>query len=215
MWEKEGWRKWKVDKQWSQARPLHHQSFSKSGWGWLRIRPDAEGLGQRTRVSDFMLLASFSASTLRKGMLSLVAQRVKNLPAMQETQDCSLGQESSGEGDVYSLQYTCVKNFIARGAWGLQYMGSQRTGHKWGTYTFTFSISLSDSLLLGYGHATDSCIYILYSATLQNLLVRSNSFLMLLAFSINSIMSSANSDSFTPLYQFEFLLFLFLVNYCV
>ena len=63
-------------------------------------------------------------------MLSLVAQRVKNLPAMQETQDCSLGQESSGEGDVYSLQYTCVKNFIARGAWGLQYMGSQRTGHR-------------------------------------------------------------------------------------
>ena len=85
-----------MNKQWSQGRPLHHQSFSKSGWGWFRIRPDVEGLGQRTRVSDFMLFAFFfffSASTLRKGILSLVAQMVKNLPAMQETQVCSLGQK--------------------------------------------------------------------------------------------------------------------------
>jgi len=28
-------------------------------------------------------------------------------------------ERSSGEGDVYSLQYSCVKNFMAREAWGL------------------------------------------------------------------------------------------------
>ena len=57
-----------------------------------------EGLGQGIRVSDFMLFTFFSASTLRKGVLFLVAQMVKNLPAMQETQVCSLGQEDLGKG---------------------------------------------------------------------------------------------------------------------
>ena len=35
---------------------------------------------------------------------SIVAQMVKNLPAMQETQ-------------VRSLQYSCLENAMARGAW--------------------------------------------------------------------------------------------------
>ena len=43
---------------------------------------------------------------------------VKNLPAMQETQVQSLGWENSpGEGNVYSLQYSCLENSMNRGAW--------------------------------------------------------------------------------------------------
>ena len=39
---------------------------------------------------------------------SLVAQSVKNLPAMQETQVQSLGQEDPpGEGNGNQLQYSC------------------------------------------------------------------------------------------------------------
>ena len=48
---------------------------------------------------------------------SLVAQMVKNLPAMQKTRDQSLGWESPGEGNGNPLQYSCLENPKDRGAW--------------------------------------------------------------------------------------------------
>ena len=43
---------------------------------------------------------------------------VKNLPAKQETQVQSLGQEDSpGERNGYPLQYSCLGNSMDRGAW--------------------------------------------------------------------------------------------------
>ena len=49
---------------------------------------------------------------------SLVAQMIKNLPAMWET----LGSipksgRFPGEGDGYPLQYSCLENPMDRGAW--------------------------------------------------------------------------------------------------
>ena len=49
---------------------------------------------------------------------SLVAQRVKNLPAVQGTRVQSLGQDDpleGGHGDP--LQYSCLENSMDRGAW--------------------------------------------------------------------------------------------------
>ena len=49
---------------------------------------------------------------------SLVAQMVKNLPAVQETQVQYLGQEDplqKGRGNP--LQYSCLENSMDRGAW--------------------------------------------------------------------------------------------------
>ena len=60
---------------------------------------------------------------------SLVAQMVKNLPAMQETRVPFLGQEHPMEkGNGYPLQYYCLKNYVEKPV-GLQSMGLQRVGH--------------------------------------------------------------------------------------
>ena len=51
---------------------------------------------------------------------SLLAQQVKNLPAMQETQGMqvpSRGQEDPLEKEWQSLQYSCLKIPMNRGAW--------------------------------------------------------------------------------------------------
>ena len=53
---------------------------------------------------------------------SLVAQLVKNLPAMQETRVQSLGQEDPLEswqcqGNGNPIQYSCLENSMGKGAW--------------------------------------------------------------------------------------------------
>ena len=51
-------------------------------------------------------------------MVSLVAQMVKRLPAMHETQIQSLGWEDPPvEGNGNPLQYPCLENPMDIGAW--------------------------------------------------------------------------------------------------
>ena len=48
---------------------------------------------------------------------SLVAQMVKNLLAVRETQVQSESGRSPGEGNGNPLQYSCLENSMTRGAW--------------------------------------------------------------------------------------------------
>ena len=71
---------------------------------------------------------------------SLVAQMIKNLPALQETQVGSLGWEDTLEKGMA----THFRNLAWRIPWteepgGLQSMGLQRVGHDWASNIFTFS----------------------------------------------------------------------------
>ena len=66
----------------------------------------------------------------------LVAQSVKNLPAMKET-ICSAGdlasfpgsERSPGEGNGHPLQYSCLENPMDRGDWQATVHGVARVGH--------------------------------------------------------------------------------------
>ena len=56
-----------------------------------------------------------------------MAQRVKNLPAMQETQVQSLGLgRSPGEENGYPFQYSCLENSMDRGAWWSRVHGAHK-----------------------------------------------------------------------------------------
>ena len=65
----------------------------------------------------------------------LVAQLVKNPPAMQETWFQPLGWE-----DPLEKGKDTPSSILAwRIPWTIQYMGSQWFRHKWATFTFTFN----------------------------------------------------------------------------
>ena len=75
---------------------------------------------------------------------SLVAQLVKNLPAMQETWVQSLGRSPrEGNGTHSSILAWGIPRTEEPG--GLQAMGSQRVGHDHTTFTFTLSFPSSST----------------------------------------------------------------------
>ena len=73
-----------------------------------------------------------------------MAQQVKNLPAVQETQVQPLGQEDPLKEEIAT--HSCILAWEIPGTeepGGLQFKGSQRPGHDWATKHIT-GLSLLD-----------------------------------------------------------------------
>ena len=71
---------------------------------------------------------------------SLVAESVKNLPAVQETRVQSLGWEDPlGKVIASHSSILAWKISWTEEPGGLQSMGSQRVGHNWATNTYSFT----------------------------------------------------------------------------
>ena len=66
-----------------------------------------------------------------------MAQVVKNLLAMWETQVQSLGQEDPLEKEM-ALQYSCLENSMDGGAWWATVHGDAESQTRLSDFTFTF-----------------------------------------------------------------------------
>ena len=89
---------------------------------------------------------------------SLVAQKVKNLPAMQDTQVWSLGQEDPLEMGMATTPVFLPGEFPwTEESGGLKSMVSQRGGHDWATNTLTFhdpsNKMCSSGQIWSFGHS--------------------------------------------------------------
>ena len=94
------------------------------------MAPDIEAAHRllvEQKVSGLPVLF-FSLGSLRGSRASLVAQLVKNPPAIQETHVQSLGWEDSpGEGNGNPFQYSCLEIPWTEEPGGLQSMGLQES----------------------------------------------------------------------------------------
>ena len=123
---------------------LHYYKTGTGGAGWELREEMTCSIHACLNVMDFNLSifsSCFFVSCLRNLWTSLVAQLVKNPPAMWETWVRSLGWEDSLEKGK-----AIHSSILAwRIPWTVYSMGLQRVRHDWATFTFT-------NLWLMYGH---------------------------------------------------------------
>ena len=101
----------------------------------------------------FALYISSILKVLTIGMASLVAQLVKNLPAMQETQVQSLGKKDPLEKEMATHSSTLAwKIPWTEESCRLQSIGLQRVRHDWATsLSFQGTLCLPRERLVMYG----------------------------------------------------------------
>ena len=106
------------------------------------IYNDDQSAGNSCQATSYFLCENFLfplyslSRFLSCPRASLVAQSVKNLPAVQETGVRSLGQEDSLEKEMATHSRILARIIPWTEEPGrLQSMGSQRVGHDWVTFT--------------------------------------------------------------------------------
>ena len=120
--------------------PQAFANVPRVGWGKVQSHPSWDSL-------SYSLITTFQYYFISGA--SLVAQLIKNPPAIWKTWVRSLGSE-----DPLEKGKATHSSILAwRIPWTIQSMGLQRVGHDWVTFTFTLSLSgqfshsvMSDSL---------------------------------------------------------------------
>ena len=119
---------------------LHWQDNSK--WKWFKKDTI---LNWRSREQDLPTGIKYKKWDFNErpfnkypqwSMAFLVAQMVKNLPAMQQTWVWSLGQEDSWKRECYPLQYCCLENSMDREAWRATVRGVAKSQNTTDQLTF-------------------------------------------------------------------------------
>ena len=108
-----------------------------SGHGWKWMWRDKEKTSTRAETETHMLPLWDYSKLWCVYRASLIAQLVKNVPAMQETWVQSLGWEDPLEKERLP---TPVFWPAWRIPWTVESTGSQRVRHNWTTLTFTFHV---------------------------------------------------------------------------
>ena len=69
-----------------------------------------------------------------------MAQVVRSLPAVRETQVRSVSRRCPGEGNGNPLQYSCLENPMDEGAWWAAVHGVAKSQSRPSDFTFTFKV---------------------------------------------------------------------------
>ena len=122
---------------------LLQQIFATKGWNpWLRSPALAGRFSTTSATLEALLQIHQLVKSITLWLLfwaSQVAQRVKNLPAMQETWVQSLGWKDPLEkGRATHSSILAWRIPWRKEPWGYKSMGLQRARHDWVTFTFTF-----------------------------------------------------------------------------
>ena len=86
----------------------------------LRLQPSSKAQGASSYFANYFETEIFKGSILGA---SLMAQMIKNLPVMQETDLIPGSRRSSGEGSGNPVQCSCLENPMDRGAWWATVLG--------------------------------------------------------------------------------------------
>ena len=76
-----------------------------------------------------------------------MAQMVKNLPAIRETQVWSLGQEDPLEKEMATHQYSCLENSMDRRTWQANAHGFAKCQTQLSDWHFRFPLNLNVEIL--------------------------------------------------------------------
>ena len=125
--------KWKV-----KVKSLSHVQLFATPWTAAYQASPSMGFSRQEYWSGVPLPSLQPVAKSYQFWASLVAQMVKNLPATQETQVWSLGQEDPLEKGMATHSSNLAWRIPrAEEPGGLQSMSLQRVGHDWATNTLT------------------------------------------------------------------------------
>ena len=133
----------------------------------LGLLPSEYGVNEKLHKQDYSIHRNWLYLFIYLLLLgdSLVAQRVKHLPAMWGAYVWSLGWEDPLEKEIATHSSTLAWKILWMEKPGrLQFMGLQRVGYNWATLLYCFYFK---NFKLMYSQLTTLCYFMVYSKVIQ------------------------------------------------